>query len=227
MSPRELGRRKIAFLCARESLKEPRLGPQLKKIFGGAYIANEGFTAETAEAALAAGEADAVAFGKDFIANPDLPTRLAESAAERLERCRPSIRRDRKDTRTIPSWPRRSRKARDGGPALTPWNRPIRTAAFRERRSARDALRQPAASRATFSSSGDETTILQPAFVGVEDARAVRQFDAAVRGREFDGEFVTPVLAELLKVAAGLVRADFGAAFGHVGSPFRRQAPAP
>ena len=73
----ELGRRKIAFLCARESLKAPRLGPALKKAFGGVYVVNEGFTAETAAAALAAGEADAVAFGKLFIANPDLPHRLA------------------------------------------------------------------------------------------------------------------------------------------------------
>ena len=40
----ELGRRKLAFLCARESLAEPRLGPALKKAFGGVYIVNEGFT---------------------------------------------------------------------------------------------------------------------------------------------------------------------------------------
>ena len=76
----ELGRRKIAFLCARESLKAPRLGPDLKKIFGGVYVANEGLTKETAEGVLAAGEADAVAFGKLFIANPDLPRRLAMNA---------------------------------------------------------------------------------------------------------------------------------------------------
>ena len=76
----ELGRRKIAFLCARESLNAPRLGPSLKKVFGGAYIANEGFTAETGAATLAAGEADAIAFGKLFIANPDLPRRLALKA---------------------------------------------------------------------------------------------------------------------------------------------------
>ena len=76
----ELGKRKLAFLCARESLKEPRLGPALKKAFGGVYIANEGFTPETAKATLAAGEADAVAFGKLFIANPDLPHRLALNA---------------------------------------------------------------------------------------------------------------------------------------------------
>jgi hypothetical protein len=78
---RELGKRRIAFLCAREMVKEPRLGPQLKAAFGGAYIANEGFTQDSAEAALAAGEADAVAFGKLFLANPDLPRRFALHAA--------------------------------------------------------------------------------------------------------------------------------------------------
>lgn len=74
---REMGKRKIAFLCAREAAKESWLGPELKKAFGGVYIANEQFTRESAEAALAAGEADAVAFGKLFIANPDLPKRFA------------------------------------------------------------------------------------------------------------------------------------------------------
>lgn len=78
---RELGRRKIAFLFARESLGENRIGPQLKAEFGGVYIANEGFTVEAAEATLAAGEADAVAWGKLFIANPDLPQRFARGAA--------------------------------------------------------------------------------------------------------------------------------------------------
>ena len=77
---RELGRRKIAFLCARESTKAPRLGPDLKAAFGGVYVANEGFTREAAEAAVAAGEADAVAFGKLFLANPDLPRRFALGA---------------------------------------------------------------------------------------------------------------------------------------------------
>ena len=77
---RELGKRKIAFICARESLKEPRLGPELKTAFGGVYIANEGFTPESAAATLVAGQADAVAFGKLFIANPDLPRRIALKA---------------------------------------------------------------------------------------------------------------------------------------------------
>ena len=78
---RELGARHIAFLCAREGLAEPRLGPGLKKAFGGVFIANQGFTAETAAQEIAAGRADAVAWGKLFIANPDLPARLRLGAA--------------------------------------------------------------------------------------------------------------------------------------------------
>lgn len=77
---RELGKRRIAFLCARERLGPDRIGPQLKSEFGGVYIANEGFTLETAQQALAANEADGVAFGKLFIANPDLPKRFANGA---------------------------------------------------------------------------------------------------------------------------------------------------
>ncbi len=76
----ELGRRKLAFLCARESQAEPRLGPALKKAFGGAYIANEGLDKASAQRLLDAGEADAVAFGKLIIANPDLVKRLSEDA---------------------------------------------------------------------------------------------------------------------------------------------------
>jgi 2,4-dienoyl-CoA reductase-like NADH-dependent reductase (Old Yellow Enzyme family) len=77
---RELGRRKLAFICARESLGERRIGPQLKAAFGGGYIANEKFTFETANQVLAAGEADAVAFGVPFLANPDLPERFRRNA---------------------------------------------------------------------------------------------------------------------------------------------------
>jgi 2,4-dienoyl-CoA reductase-like NADH-dependent reductase (Old Yellow Enzyme family) len=76
----ELGRRNIAFICARESLGPDRIGPELKQAFGGAYIANEKFTFESAQQVLAAGEADAVAFGVPFIANPDLPARFRQGA---------------------------------------------------------------------------------------------------------------------------------------------------
>jgi 2,4-dienoyl-CoA reductase-like NADH-dependent reductase (Old Yellow Enzyme family) len=74
---RRLGERKIAFICAREYIGPDRLGPKLKAAFGGVYIANEKFNFETAERTIEAGEADAVAFGKLFIANPDLPQRFA------------------------------------------------------------------------------------------------------------------------------------------------------
>lgn len=76
----QLGRRKIAFLFARESQDAPRIGPTLKSVFGGVYIANQGLTPATAQALLTAGEADAVSFGKDFIATPDLPARLLHGA---------------------------------------------------------------------------------------------------------------------------------------------------
>ena len=77
---RELGRRKIAFIIAREGLAGPRLGPQVKQAFGGVYIANQEFTRETAERVVAEREADAVAFGRLFLANPDLPARFAKDA---------------------------------------------------------------------------------------------------------------------------------------------------
>src|SRR5262249_116694 len=77
---RELGKRKIAFISAREALGDDRIGPQLKEAFGGPYIANEKFTKETAQQVLDAGEADAVAWGKLFIANPDLVRRFRMNA---------------------------------------------------------------------------------------------------------------------------------------------------
>jgi 2,4-dienoyl-CoA reductase-like NADH-dependent reductase (Old Yellow Enzyme family) len=72
---KELGRRKIAFICAREYQGADALGPKLKKQFGGVYIGNEKFTFASAEAALSSGDIDAVAFGKDFISTPDLVKR--------------------------------------------------------------------------------------------------------------------------------------------------------
>lgn len=77
---KELGKRGIAFICAREREAEDSLGPQLKEAFGGPYIVNEGFTKDSANALIAAGKADAVAFGVPFIANPDLPARLKADA---------------------------------------------------------------------------------------------------------------------------------------------------
>jgi 2,4-dienoyl-CoA reductase-like NADH-dependent reductase (Old Yellow Enzyme family) len=77
---RRLGERKIAFICAREYIGPDRIGPRLKAAFEGVYIANEKFTYETADQAVDSGDVDAVAFGKLFIANPDLPQRFAVGA---------------------------------------------------------------------------------------------------------------------------------------------------
>lgn len=95
---RELGRLGLGWIAAREaqigpdtklvdSQGNPReiqnresIGPALKKAFGGPFVANEGFTFDSAQKALADGVADAVAFGKLFIANPDLVERFARHA---------------------------------------------------------------------------------------------------------------------------------------------------
>jgi N-ethylmaleimide reductase len=47
-----------------------------RPIWNGVLITAGGFTGEAAEAAIAAGHADAIAFGRIFISNPDLPQRL-------------------------------------------------------------------------------------------------------------------------------------------------------
>ncbi|MBB5353283.1 2,4-dienoyl-CoA reductase-like NADH-dependent reductase (Old Yellow Enzyme family) [Haloferula luteola] len=71
---------RVGYLSAREHHEAEALGPFLKQTFGGPFVANEKFTAESAENALASGIADAVAFGKAFISNPDLPERFARGA---------------------------------------------------------------------------------------------------------------------------------------------------
>lgn len=73
---KQLGKRAIAFICARESQSENWFAPKLKEAFGGVYIANQGFNKESATAVIDRGEADAVAFGQLYIANPDLPFRF-------------------------------------------------------------------------------------------------------------------------------------------------------
>lgn len=48
--------------------------------FKGVLITNMGYTADEAAAAISAGRIDAVAFGTQFLANPDLPARIAAAA---------------------------------------------------------------------------------------------------------------------------------------------------
>jgi N-ethylmaleimide reductase len=52
----------------------------LRKLFDGAYLANNGYDLRLAIEAIASGRADLVAFGKLFIANPDLVERLRRNA---------------------------------------------------------------------------------------------------------------------------------------------------
>jgi len=74
----ELSKRKIAFICAREYQGDDSIGGKIKAAFGGAYIANEKFTQESAEALINSGGATAVAFGSKYIANPDLLARFQQ-----------------------------------------------------------------------------------------------------------------------------------------------------
>nr|WP_315250624.1 alkene reductase [uncultured Duganella sp.] len=77
---RELGKRKIAFIAAREAVGEDSLAPLIKQEFGGVFIANEKLDKVVAQSLLDTGKADAVAFGKDYISNPDLVERLKTDA---------------------------------------------------------------------------------------------------------------------------------------------------
>lgn len=77
----QLGQRGIAFIFTREALDKDSISHELKQRFGGVLIANESFTGESAQQVIAAGKADAVAFGKDYIANPDLLRRLQLAVA--------------------------------------------------------------------------------------------------------------------------------------------------
>ena len=52
----------------------------LRRAFNGAYLANNGYDLALAQAALREGRADAIAFGRPFIANPDLVERLRTGA---------------------------------------------------------------------------------------------------------------------------------------------------
>ncbi len=82
----ELSRRGIAFLHVVEGATG---GPRdvapfdylaLRDLFSGAYIANNGYTREMAIEAVRDGSADMIAFGRPFIANPDLVARLERDA---------------------------------------------------------------------------------------------------------------------------------------------------
>jgi N-ethylmaleimide reductase len=54
----------------------PIAAERLRKIFKGKIIAAGGFEPDSAEAIVEKGDADLVAFGRHFVANPDLPMRI-------------------------------------------------------------------------------------------------------------------------------------------------------
>ena len=76
----------IAFLELREpgfdgtfgKAERAPLAPAIRKAFAGPLVLNSDYDAARAQAALDAGLADAVSFGRHFLANPDLPRRFAE-----------------------------------------------------------------------------------------------------------------------------------------------------
>jgi N-ethylmaleimide reductase len=76
--------RKLAYLhIMRGDFFQAQQGDVMTPVraaFKGAVIGNMGYTAAEAEAAIAAGQLDAVAFGTSFLANPDLPARIALGA---------------------------------------------------------------------------------------------------------------------------------------------------
>ena len=93
---RELGARRMAYLHIAEPVAGPAVAPPgtvratpiLRRLFEGPVIVNGGYNVESANAAIAAGEADLVAFGVPFLANPDLPERWRRGSplnAPRLE----------------------------------------------------------------------------------------------------------------------------------------------
>jgi N-ethylmaleimide reductase len=85
----QLDRLQIGYLHVGEAIAGPmaapagtvRITPILREKFSGALIVNGGYDAQSGNAVIARGEADLVAFGVPFLANPDLPTRYSKNAS--------------------------------------------------------------------------------------------------------------------------------------------------
>ena len=58
----------------------PNTFEMLRPLFPGPFLAGGAFTQESGDAALSAGKADFIVFGKLFVANPDLPARFEKKA---------------------------------------------------------------------------------------------------------------------------------------------------
>jgi len=76
----------LAFLELREpgpngtlgKTDRPPVAPLIRKVFKGVLVLNSDYDLASGTAQLAAGGADAIAFGRKFLANPDLPRRFAQ-----------------------------------------------------------------------------------------------------------------------------------------------------
>jgi N-ethylmaleimide reductase len=85
---KELNRLGVAFVHVVENLPEAasvtpkeRVAPYMRAAYDGMFILNGGYDAQTGAAALKAREADLIAYGRFFLANPDLVERFRRSAA--------------------------------------------------------------------------------------------------------------------------------------------------
>ncbi len=59
----------------------PKISPQIREVFTGPLVLNSDYrTVDEAQSAIDSGVADAIAFGRTFLANPDLPERLRTGA---------------------------------------------------------------------------------------------------------------------------------------------------
>lgn len=74
----QLNQRNVAFIFSREYEAADSISPKLREKFNGVWIANENLTPKSAKRILREGQADAVSFGKAYIANPDLLQRLEQ-----------------------------------------------------------------------------------------------------------------------------------------------------
>jgi len=78
----------IAFLELREQSPEgtfgrtdqPKVSPLVREAFKGPLVLNQDYRIENAADAVANGPGDAIAFGRPFISNPDLPVRIERGA---------------------------------------------------------------------------------------------------------------------------------------------------
>ena len=84
----ELDRLGLAYLHVTEGVAGPdapppgveRIAPRLRRVFSRTFVLNGGYDADSGAAAISRGEADLIAYGVPFLANPDLSERYRRGA---------------------------------------------------------------------------------------------------------------------------------------------------